>query len=389
MVDLAQQQMGGNPEDTFNLEGIKESGGPMLSEQMQADRRQGSSLPDRALRTVRGTGPHTMTSGAVKQATATSGRMDRVMRGQDRRADTGGRQARQQLGGARELRQDGRDRVHYNQEFGTVMSNEVAAQARQQEKDFKQYVADTNTQLQDYRNQIANDRVNVKNQYNAGVNKINSEYQKAMSQIPPTTTLSNEYNKWYNSSANHRVEIWSGSNPNAPGGREAAYKATPDQLRHMFGELAKNGITVLNNRVYVKGRGQEIHDAFRTVQNSNKAKFYEKNANSVRERNASIARAKTQLNQQKAQGMTNLQNDYSNATTQLSKAEGAVQGRQQGLDKEITAHAEDLKQVRQSYKDRLAKIDQALGQSVARSVGSRSEAVAPKQLSPIRPGAQA
>ena len=373
---------------------------PLISETVAADKRPGRTFEDRALQQVRGTGPHVTTGGKIDQMIGTAGRVNQLMHGQTGPESTSGEAQRQQLIGARQARQDPyRDSLSYREDFGTTMSPEVHQKAQGHQASFQKHIADTNTQLAQYSQQVAQnkqalaqDRQKVQTEYQSGTSRIESEYSRAMSDLK-YKDLNQEYQNWYRTNTDP-AWVMSGSSPSNPGNQEATYRLSRSQLGSVFSSLVGAGMKVQNNRIYVGGRGQEVHDVLRNAQNRNKTEFYQKVAPQIQQYNAQVDQAKSNLNSQRSQAFSQLNTQYSQAQTQLSNLssqiaaeEGAIQGRRQGLQLEIRANQDDLKKVRQDYRDRLSRVDEALSAMAGRTTESRSTGEV-KQITPRMVGQQ-
>ena len=373
---------------------------PLISETVAADRSPGQTFEDRALQKIRGTGPHVTTGGKVDKLVGTAGRLNQLMHGETGPASTSGEAQRQQLLTAREARQDPyRDALKYRSDFGTTMSPEVHEAAKGHQASFQKYVTDTNNQLAEYSQQVeenkqllATDTESVDQQYASGVSQIESQYNDAMSSLQ-YKDLNEEYQTWYNDNTDP-AWVMSGSSPSNPGNEEAVYRLTKSQLGSVFTSLVGAGMQVQNNRIYVNGRGQEVHDLLSNGQSNNKVEFYEQVAPQIQEYNAQVDAAKSSLNTQRSQAFGELNSQYSEAQLQLSDLssqiateEGAIQGRKEGLQLEIESNQEDLTKIRQDYRDRLSRVDQALSAMVDRTAESRSTGEV-KQITPRMVGQQ-
>lgn len=361
--------VGPGPDQPF----FGEEGEGLLGKQLQGRQRPGGNFEERALQQIRGTGPHVTRGGQVQKLIGTAGRMNQLMHGQQGPGATTGEAQRQQLLGARAAREDPyRDQLHYRKDFGTAMSDTVHGKATAQQAAFQKHIADTNKQLTEYSQQLAGDRTRVNQAYQTGQQQVETSYQQAVSGLPDKKSIGQVYDEWLRKE-NHPVWVMSGSNPDNPGEQQGTYRLHPDQLRPFFDTLVRDaGMTVIKNRIYVGGRGQEVHDQLRNTQQKNKVEYYEKTAPQIRDYNNQIDAAKSNLSTQRNQQLSILHKDYSDATAKIAAGEGAVQGRREGLQLEIKSNQNDLNEVRQSYQDRLGRIDETLNAMVSRDAGSRS-----------------
>lgn len=381
---LAPETPGAEPVDPF-LPGDN----PLLSEQISGEQRPGGNFEERALRQIRGTGPHVTTGGKVDKLIGTAGRMNMLQHGQSGPELTSGEAQRQQLLGARTAREDPyRDTLHYRQDFGVPLSDTVHKQATAQQAQFKKDIAATNKQLDTYAGQLAADKTRVSGEYQTGQQSIEQGYQTEMDKLGDPTTLSAEYNDWLKNE-NHFTWVYSGSGPENEGQEQGAYKLTPEQLGPFLTTLVnEGGMKVWNNRIYVNGRGQEVHDELTNSMQRNKVDFYTQAAPAVAESNRNLNIAKTVLGTQRNELLGDLQQQYSDRTTEIAAGEGAIQGRREGIQMEVQANKSDLAEVRENYQERLGRIDETLASMVQGGGNSRSEATPMRQLDSRMPSAQ-
>lgn len=376
--------LGGGGEAPPPGDGLDFSTPPPLVGEMADQRPPGNTFQDRALQQVRGTGPHVMGGGKVDKLIGTSGRMNQLMHGQTGPSATSGAQARGQLLGARTARQDPyRDQLHYREDFGTTLTDKVHGQAQNQQAKFSKHISDTNKQLSQYATEIEQNKIKNESDYTKNQQAVESAYQAELSKIPDPTTVRSEYDKWYKGTA-HPTWVMSGSGPDNPGEDQGQYKLPVEQLRPFFEDLVKTGAaTVIDNRIYMRGRGQEIHDALRQAEVDNKIQFYKNTTPLVEQANRSIYDARDTLSAARSDGLTQAQLAYSAGRAQIAADEGAVQGRREGLQLEVKANQDDLKDIRTSYQQRLGNIDRALSAMIGGNAESRSEAQPVRQI-PVR-----
>ena len=371
--------------------------------------RRESQLPEREMNipAQSGKGPHIQLGRGITKMADTAGRRAALTHGSQASGTTSGKQARGQFEIAREARGQPRDALHYRQDFGMTLTDEGHADAVKGEKDFAAYTTNITGLIGQERGAIAQGTQQVQgewqsvqsqlqSQLNAGMSSIQQQRDKAVSQLGKPLSVDQAWQQAQQSF--HPMRVYSGSMSN-PGKLEATYRAPVQYLQASFPELVKAGYTVINNNVYANGRGQEVHNLGVRMYSQAKSDFYKTGAKQVEYHNRELEAArrnidsqyntaKSNLNTQYSQSYNQVQRQYSDSMAQLAARSGAATGREQGLNKEIQSRKGELAKVRQSYQDRLARIDEAIGGSVERTASSRSEAQPIRRIDPRMPGAQ-
>ena len=367
-------------------------------------------LPERELKMPRkiGAGPHVSMGRGVKKQWATGGKVAHATHGTRSHGQTKGRTDRAQADLARQARSSPRDALHYREDFGTSLTDETHAAAVQSEKDFGKYTQDVRCAISQERSNVAQGRQQTEQEWkgaqsqltsqrDSAISQLNSERDKAMRSLGSPKSMQDAYRDAYKNDF-HPMWVVTGTLSN-PGKVQAMYRAPVQYLQAVFPEMVQGGYQVVNNRVYIGNRGQEAHDLGRRMESEAKNAFYKEAGPQVQQYNAQIIRAQSEVNtqyntavgsvnQQYSQTFNTVQKQYSNAMAQLGQREGAALGREQGLGLEIQNRQDELKEIRQSYRDRLSRIDEAISSNVERTAGSRSEQQEIRQLDPRRPGLQ-
>lgn len=346
-------------------------------------------LPERRLDIAgqAGTGPGVISGHGISRLVGTAGRRNVLLHGAQRGGSpTAGQINRAGFQQARGARQDPyRDALSYREDFGTVLSDKSHQQAVSGEKQFADYTGNVRGAIAQERQAVQENRGLVNTEYQKGQDMLNAQRDAAMKEIGPNVTLEGAWQE--TSSSFHPMRVWSGTMSN-PGKQEAVYRAPVQYLQATFPEIVKAGYVVHNNNVYTSGRGQEIHDLGTRMQIQAKTDFYKQAGPGINEANKQLSQARQGVATQYSTAVNTLQGDYSNAMSTLAGREGAAAGREQGLTLEIRARQEQLAEVRQSYTDRLAKIDETMQGNVERAAASRSEVQPIRQIDPRMPGAQ-
>ncbi len=278
-----------------------------------------------------------------------------------------------------------RDPIHYDQKYGSAMSNEgrvgldknqsefAGAMSRRRE-DFAKSVADT-------RGQIATGRSDLASSYESGMKSLNSARDTALGALPDKMTLSGAYNDWRNT----WVKIGFEDN-----GKIIGYNYLPKEVYNDYlQKFNKEGVRYFRGDdgvMYQKIHGitTEVGTAIETIQNEANSAFYKTAAPQISKSNKSIDDATGSINSQYYSQRDKMNSD-------AAAARGTFDGSEKALESSITTenttmqtytdeNAKNLAGLRQSYTDRLSRIDQALNMTVGQP--QQTQQATPQQAAP-------
>jgi hypothetical protein len=392
-------------EQDFNYE--EQQGNVLGGEQSQAEllssagRRGGSPsrFPDRALdlKGQQGSGPASTTGRRYERMVDTAGKVNQLQHGVTGPQATSGQAARDQLMTARQTRQDSyRDSLGYKGDYGLTLSDASYAKAEDQRKGFEKHVAGTKSAISAERGRISAESSRVASQAATANAQLNAQKSGALGSLPSAMgykSLSRAYSDWTRTWST--IKVYSRNS----GSRPEAVLRIPSEVKSGWISAVGapgTGWEAAGNIVYVGSRGAELYRNYNNTISRSKTEFYNNagpqiaNYNrDVDSFNSQINRDRSTINQQFVNATNTLNKQISDANATLGRRSGAVRGAEQGISREITARTEYLGEIRQSYTDRLARIDEALSSSVGRGDASNSEAKQVRQIDPRMPGAQA
>jgi hypothetical protein len=341
-------------------------------------------LPEKALDLVsqRGSGPASITGRRYERETDTAGKVNALQHSvAARQQATSGQAKRNDLMTARQLKQDPyRDSIRYKEDYGTTFTDAGYDKAEGQRAGFETHVKDTNAAIATERGGIATDTAAVATQFATANATLNSQKTTALGSLPSAEkykTVSGAYNDWNRTWTT--IQVWSKTSYAA--GRPEATLRIPRELKSQFISQAGQsgtGWEASGSIVYVGDRGRELYNFYNDTINRANTSFYNtagpeiSNYNrDVTTFNNSITTAKSTINSQFVTAVNDLNGQLSTANSNLSRRRGTVAGAEEGIALEITSRNEYLQEVRDSYTDRLARIDEALSIGTRKRVSSR------------------
>lgn len=256
-----------------------------------------------------------------------------------------------------------RDEYHMDKSLGAALTPGASKQIADNRKKFGEYV---NTRT----GEINTSAATIQPQYDKAFAELTKANKEALDKIGGYKDIDQEYNKW--ASAATQFTLMTGDDPNRPGKEESRISIPNPYAVPFATALAKNTYKVIDNKIYLHGRGQEVYDAYNDTIKIAKDSFYNAQAKPISEYNSSVNQAKSTVSTQYNDALSKL-------NVEKGVAEGQVSTARAGLELEQKEQSEALASIRTSYQDRLSRINEALSMNVQRKAPSASPKQQPQQ----------
>lgn len=298
----------------------------------------------------------------------------------------------------RALRQSPRDNVHFREEYGSTMSDQLYQDLTAEEESFRQYTQDRKTEITSALDKLEADATTAEK-------NLWKSYQQSLGKVGSPKDPNAEFSNWKSSWVRFDID------PGIPTTIEQGEGRGPIEIKpntnpiYVPKEVASQFIEQVNKSDMSKVEGSTIKlirdPRIAAISDANTLKFRAEKAASTWQNMASAVQtqASTQwwanagpqivkYNQQVGKAKADVKNAYTTQLRELqttvAKERGTGKGYLDALGQEIDARSVDLKTIRASYSDRLSRINDALRLSVGSRgrAGSISKAEQPKALSP-------